>query len=126
MPAVPLQTETDFKRELSSAIFAYSGTRIFHKNPLKDQTDSYAVYFLPVLQRLMASQEEVITVRFYSKSSVTLANMYMAAIEHFEDRRYLNSNHYFSISLIGKSETPERLDNGFYFATLNFRVRKVV
>ena len=122
------QTLKDLYYELTNeaTIVAFSGDRSFYKNPVGEQTETYLVYSAKTKERDIVSEFRIFQIACFSKNSLDLEDFASAIIDHFENKRSMNGNSYYSISLVHQNDPDIKLKNGFYYSILTFDFRQAI
>ena len=95
--------------------------RVFNRDPIDQQSLSYLTFDRPAKQRNMIRERNQFRIFAYSKDVDELETLSDAIITLFENKRSMNGNEYFQISLIGQTDNPDVLDSGFYWNVLQFQ-----
>jgi len=108
------------------AIHAIVSDRIFLNNPIQQSGNNpYIVFSRQNKTRDMVSEQNTFQFSVFSQDLVVLQNLCDDIISFFENRKNLNGNEYFSLSLLNQTDGRSRLDNGFYWSTLTFEFKNV-
>ncbi|MES2395077.1 MAG: hypothetical protein V4549_03700 [Bacteroidota bacterium] len=120
--------ETDFRFELinNGAVTAIIGSRLFLRDPIRPQTSSYAIYYRQVKNRDMVSEKNRFQITAFSKDTLELENLCQAIINALEGKKVLNSNAYYSNSLLGQTDSRIKLDDGFFWSILTFEFKQSI
>jgi hypothetical protein len=114
--------ETDLRTALlaESSISTIIGTRMFLRKPLKKQTETYLEYSRDLKTRDMVSESNRFKIFAFSKDMVELETLATNVINFLENKKVLNNNSYFSISLDNQTDGSTKLEDGFYWNSLTF------
>ncbi len=117
--------ETDLRTELLSnaAVTAIIGTRMFLKAPVHTQTQSYVTFHRQYKLRDMVSEKNVFKVVAFSQDMLELENLCAAIINALDTKTALNTNQYYSNSLVSQIDGPQKLDDGFFWSMMTFEFK---
>lgn len=117
--------EADLKAALggNAGIAAIVSSRIFLKNPINKQTAAYLTYNRQGKSRTMVSEQNRFQLIAFSEDTVELENLCTLIINFLENKKVLNNNFYYSCSLLGQTDSREKLDDGFFWSMLNFEFK---
>lgn len=110
-----------------AGITATVGSGVYYKNPVSDENlpDNYIVYSRkPSKRRDMVSDSNIFQVACFSKDTAILETITNAILLHFEDRRRLNGNEYYSMFIINQTDGEAKLETGHLYSILTFEFRK--
>jgi len=115
--------ETDIAAALiaDASINAIISGRIFNRNPIDQQTQTYITFDRPTKQRDMVRDRHQFRFFIYSENIDTIETLAQLLIDFFEDKTSLNGNEYYKIAFLGQSDPNVMLENGFYYSLLQFQ-----
>lgn len=120
--------ETDIRTELTQdpTISAIVSTRVFLKNPIRSEQNGnpYISFSRQDKARNMVSQTDRFQLWVFSTDVVQLETLCDAIINLFEDKRSMNNNKYFSVNLIGQTDSRERLEDSFFWSVLTYEFKQ--
>lgn len=108
---------------INAIIGSGSNARMYLKNPLREPSQPYIVFFRISKTRDMVREQNNFRFIAHSKDLVQLETLCDALIDFFENKKDVNNNFYFSVSLVWQNDSRERLENGFYWSMLNFEFK---
>lgn len=106
-----------------SGVAAIVGTRMFLKKPIRKQTAPYLVYYRQNKSRDMVSEKNRFQIVAFSDDTVQLETLCTAVINSLEGKKVLNGNNYHSNSLVGQTDSQDKLDDGFFWSILTFEFK---
>lgn len=114
--------EEDIHEELTgeATINSIIGNRMFLKKSIETQTEPYITYARNDKTRDMVSESNRFELLLFSKDMVQLETLATNIINFLENKKVLNGNSYFSISLENQTDGSDKLDDGFFWASLTF------
>jgi hypothetical protein len=119
--------EADIRAELiaDAGVSAIVSTRIFLKDPIrKEQSNLPFIAFVRQNKaRNMVRQVDRFEIWGFSQDTEILENLCNAVINCFEDKRSLNGNPYFSIALVGQTDSREKLDDGYFWSVMTYEFK---
>lgn len=107
-----------------TALTSIIGSNVFFKNPTGDLEDNYIVYSRKPKTRNMVSQFNIFQVVAFSKDMKVLDQIANELILHFENKREMNGNSYYSIFLYAQVDGEKKLQSGHYYSILTFEFRE--
>ena len=107
-----------------TALTAIVGQRVFYPAPISEQTASYITYRKVNRQRLIAQDLQEFKFFCFSKTISEIDTMGDKLIDLFEGNQITSANTY-KIIFINQTDSPEKLDTGFFWTVLDFRFQRV-
>jgi hypothetical protein len=118
--------EEDLRTELigEATISSIVGNRVYFRDPIGAQTQSYISYFRTKRARDMVSNHDRIKLILFSKSMSELLTLALNVINFLEGKRQLNSNEYYSLSFLNQVDSTEKLKDGFFWTMLEYEFKE--